>query len=72
MTLKLSGRGGTSDCYSLHVNILQKAAVLHFALDPFYTWGLCQSQPANLAVLMSSSHKLLILCSPHICVLGIK
>jgi hypothetical protein len=26
---------------TLHINILRKAAVLHFVLDPFCSWGLC-------------------------------
>jgi hypothetical protein len=32
MTLQLSGTGGTCNHNSLHINILRKAAVLHFAL----------------------------------------
>jgi hypothetical protein len=58
--------GGTCDRYSLHVNILQKAAVLYFALIPFPSCGLCQSQPADMAVLTSSFHRPLILSSPHL------
>jgi hypothetical protein len=61
--------GGRWDSYSLHVNILQRAAVLHFALTPFCSWGLCQILAYRLFaidVLMSSSHRLLILYSPHI------
>jgi hypothetical protein len=61
--LQLSGVGVTCDRHTLHINILRKAAVLHFALTTFCSWGLCQSQPANMAVLMSSFHRLLILLS---------
>jgi hypothetical protein len=32
---------------------------------PFCSWGLCQNQPADITVLMSSSHRLLILHSPQ-------
>jgi hypothetical protein len=32
---------GTWDCYS------QDVAVLHFAVVPFCSWGLCPSQPAD-------------------------
>jgi hypothetical protein len=59
------GNGGTCNRYPLDVNILGKAAVLHFALTPFCSCGLCQSQPADMAVLMSSSHRLLTLCFPQ-------
>jgi hypothetical protein len=31
--------GETCNCYSLNVNILGKAAVLHFALTLFCGWG---------------------------------
>jgi hypothetical protein len=34
-------------------------------LAPFCSWGLCQTQNADMAVLMSSSHRLLILHSQH-------
>jgi hypothetical protein len=54
---------GTCGPYSLHLNILWQAAVLHFALAPFCS---CQSQPADIAVLMSSSHRFLIVCSPQV------
>jgi hypothetical protein len=39
MTLQLLGKGETYNRNSLHVNILGKAAVLHFALTPFCGWG---------------------------------
>jgi hypothetical protein len=57
---------GTCNCYSLHINIFGKETVLHFALTPFCSWGLCQSQSTDIAVLMSSYHRLLIFHSPHL------
>jgi hypothetical protein len=63
----LLGTGGTCDCYSLDVTILGKAAVLHFTLTPFCSWG-CANPACRLfdiAVLMSRSHRFLILHSPY-------
>jgi hypothetical protein len=41
------GKWVTCDGYSLDVNILGKAAVLHFALSLFCGWGLCPFQLAD-------------------------
>jgi hypothetical protein len=63
----LLGTGGTCDCYSLDVTILGKAAVLHFTLTPFCSWG-CANPACKLfdiAVLVSRSHRFLILHSPY-------
>jgi hypothetical protein len=63
----LLGTGGTCDCYSLDVTILGKAAVLHFTLTPFCSWG-CANPACKLfdiAVLVSHSHRFLILHSPY-------
>jgi hypothetical protein len=59
--------GETCDPYSLNVNSLGKAAVLHFALAHFCGWGRANSayKLFGIAVLMSSSHRLVILHSPH-------
>jgi hypothetical protein len=56
----------TWDSYSLKINILGKAAVLHYALTPFCSWGCANSacRLLDVAMLMSSSHRLLILCLP--------
>jgi hypothetical protein len=65
MTLQLLVTGGTGNCYFLNINILGKAAMLHFALIPFCGWG-CASSACRLlgiAVLMLNSHRLLIICS---------
>jgi hypothetical protein len=80
VTLELR-EGGTCKRYSLHVLllflpegpgvnilVLTKAAVLHFALHPFCSGGLCilACRSLDMAVLMSSSPRPLILCSPQI------
>jgi hypothetical protein len=53
-------KGETAHHYSLNVNILGKAAVLHFALALFCGWGHANSARRlfGIAVLMSSSHRL--------------
>jgi hypothetical protein len=51
----------------MNVNILGKTDVLHSALAPFFSWGHANSicRLFDIAVLMSSSHRLLILHSPQ-------
>jgi hypothetical protein len=59
--------GGTCDHYCLNINILGKAAVLHFALPHFCSW-VCTNSACRLfdiAVFMSNSHRLLVISSPH-------
>jgi hypothetical protein len=41
------GKQGTCNHYSLDVNILGKAAVLHFALAPLLWLGAMPTQPAD-------------------------
>jgi hypothetical protein len=50
--------GRTCDRYSLNINTLGKADMLHFALTPFCSWGCANSacRLLGIAVLMSSSH----------------
>jgi hypothetical protein len=72
--------GETCDCFSLNVNILRKAAMLHFVLTLLHL-GPCQTKPVDsvagampnsacrlfdTAVLTSSSHRPLILHSPYL------
>jgi hypothetical protein len=59
-------RGGGHD-YSLNVNIFGKTAVLHFVLTPYCGQGCANSACGllGIAVLMSSSHRFLILHSPQ-------
>jgi hypothetical protein len=47
--------------------MLGKVAVLHFALTPFCGWGCANSayRLFDIAVLLSSSHRLLIIHSPQ-------
>jgi hypothetical protein len=62
-------RMGTCNHNSLDVNILGKAAVLHFALTPFCSWRpvpIPAYRLSDIAVLMSSFHRLLILHSPQV------
>jgi hypothetical protein len=49
----------------LNVNILGKAAVLQFVLALFCSWGCANSacRLLSIAMLMSSSHRLFIICS---------
>jgi hypothetical protein len=51
--------GGTCDPYSLNINILGKAVVLHFAFTLFCSWSRAKSayRFLGIAVLVSSSHK---------------